>query len=237
MIRGFACAAAFVLLATACLSTTTTTVTVTTSNAPTTTRQVPVSPAPMALTVFRVDNGLLRPEVVHVPRTAAVADAALGALGLGGPRAMIVANGTAEVGLTTKPSQDVEAEIVYTLTQFPSIKRVSVGGRTGLTRDDFVSYVPPILVESPATGADVPGTFHVSGTASVFEATLVVQLVRDGKVLDKQTVTATEGAPGRGSFDATFTATPGQLTISAFAPSAENGAPQHQVDVAVTVKP
>ena len=234
--RGLVCAATFVLLATACGSSKTTTVTVTTSGAPTTTRRIPVSPPPMALTVFHVDNGLLRPEVVHVPSTASVATAALGALDLGGPEAVIVANGTADVAVA-KPTQDEEAEIVYTLTQFASIKRVNVGGRTGLTRDDFASYVPPILVESPAAGADVPGTFHVSGTASVFEATLVVQLVRNGKVLDKQTVTASEGAPGRGSFDATFSATPGPLTVSAFAPSAENGTPQHEVDVAVTVKP
>ena len=236
MMRGLVCAALLVVLATACGRTTTTTVTVTTAAAPTTTGRVPVSPAPMAITVFRVENGLLRPQVEHVPSTGAVATAALGALGLGGPKAIIIANGTADVAIT-KPTQDEEAEIVYTLTQFASIKRVNVGGRTGLTRDDFASYVPPILVESPAAGADVARTFHVSGTASVFEATLVVQLVRDGKVLEKQSVTASEGAPGRGTFDATFTATPGDLTIKAFAPSAEDGSPQHEVDVAVTVKP
>jgi hypothetical protein len=95
--------------------------------------------------------------------------------------------------------------------------------------------VPPILVEAPAAGANVPVTFRVSGTASVFEATLVVQLVRDAKVIDKQTVTAAEGAPGRGAFAATFTTTPGNLTVAAFAPSAEDGSPQHEVDVPVTV--
>lgn len=226
--------AALVALATACGGTKTSTVTVTTSGTPTTTSQVPVSPAPMSVTVFRVDNGLLRPSVEHIPGTQAVATAALGALGLGAR--VTIAGGTATVDLT-KATQDQEAEIVYTLTQFATVKRVDVAGRIGLTRDDFASYVPPILVETPAAGAEVPATFHVSGTASVFEATMVVQLVRNGKVIQKQTVTATEGAPGRGTFDATFTAPPGPLTIAAFAPSAADGSPQHEVDVDVTVKP
>ena len=190
----------------------------------------------MSITVFRVESGLLHPQVAHVPSTAAVATAALEALDIAAPLAVIVSNGTATVALA-KATQDQEAEIVYTLTQFATVKRVDVAGRMGLTRDDFASYVPPILVETPAAGAEVPATFHVSGTASVFEATMVVQLVRDGKVIQKQTVTATQGAPSRGTFDATFSAPPGRLTIAAFAPSAEDGSPQHEVDVEVTVKP
>ena len=201
---------------------------------PTTTHTVPVSPPPLAITVFQVDNGLLRPSVVHVPHTQAVATAALGALDVAAP--VKIDAGTATVDLP-KATQDEQAEIVYTLTQFASVQRVDVGGRTGLTRDDFASYVPPILVESPAADATVAQTFHVSGTASVFEATLVVQVARNGAVLEKQTVTASEGAPGRGTFDATLHATPGPATVQAFAPSAADGTPQHEVDVAVTIKP
>lgn len=197
-----------------------------------TTTQVPVSPKPIAVTVFKVDNGLLRPSVQRVPHTTAVAEAALGALGLGA--GVTISGGTATVALD-HATQDQAAEIVYTLTQFASVQRVDVGGRMGLTRDDFASYVPPIFVEVPAAGADVPGSFHVSGTASVFEATLVVQLVRNGKVIAKQSVTASEGAPGRGTFDTTFQATPGALTVAAFSPSAADGTPQHEVDVPVTI--
>jgi len=201
--------------------------------APPATTGIPVSPSPMALTVFRVDNGLLRPSVGRVPRTTAVATAALGLLGL---RADVsIDAGTAKVALD-HATQDQQAEVVYTLTQFATIRRVDIAGRTGLTRDDFAAYVPPILVETPAAGAVVPPTFHVSGTASVFEATLVVQLVRNRKVIAKRTVTASEGAPGRGTFDTTLTAEPGEVTVAAFAPSAANGTPQHEVDVSVTVK-
>jgi hypothetical protein len=209
-----------------------------TSNAPepvaTTTVVTTVAAKPIALTVFKVDGGLLRPTVELVPATTAVAKAALRALGI--DAGVTISDGTATVALD-HATQDQAAEIVYTLTQFASVKRVDVGGRTGLTRDDFASYVPPIFVESPAAGAEVPGTFHISGTASVFEATLVVQLVRDGKVIVKQSVTASEGAPGRGTFDTTVTATPGAVTVAAFSPSAADGTPQHEVDVPVTILP
>jgi hypothetical protein len=71
----------------------------------------------------------------------------------------------------------------------------------------------------------------------VFEATLVVQLVRNGKVIAKKSVTASEGAPGRGTFDTTFQATSGPLTVAAFSPSAADGTAQHEVDVPVTIRP
>ncbi len=199
----------------------------------TTTATVPVIPK-MAVTVFRIDGGLLRPTVEHVPRTSAVARAALDALGV--PEDVTIAGGTATVDLA-KATNDQVAQIVFTLTQFASVQKVDVAGRTGLTRDDFPGYVGPIFVESPAAGAEVPQTFHVSGTASVFEATLAVQVVRAGKVLSKQTVTASEGAPGRGTFDTTVTASPGAATVQAFAPSAADGSPQHEIDVTVTVTP
>jgi Immunoglobulin-like domain of bacterial spore germination len=221
--------AAVAALAAGCGSTSTAPAPVATTTAPTT-----VAPKPLALTVFKVDKGLLRPSVEHVPSTTAVAAAALRALGV--EAGVTISDGTATVSLD-QATQDQAAEIVYTLTQFASVKRVDVGGRTGLTRDDFAGYVPPIFVESPAAGAEVPGTFHVSGTASVFEATLVVQLVRDGKVILKQSVTASEGAPGRGTFDTTVHATAGAVTVAAFSPSAADGTPQHEVDVPVTIQP
>jgi hypothetical protein len=197
---------------------------------------VVTNPAPpTALTVFRVEDGKLHAEVVSVPHTTAVASAALQALGLAAP--VTIAGGTARVKLDNA-SPDQTAEIVYTLTRFPSVERVDVAGRTGLTRTDVASYVPPILIESPGAGAKVPRAIQVSGTASVFEATLVVELVVDGKVVAKHTVTASEGAPARGSFETTLQApAAGPATVSAFSPSAEDGLPQHQVDVPVVVTP
>jgi hypothetical protein len=232
MINRLALLCAFAALVASCGSTTTTTVTVTTKPAPTTTSTV--SPSPMTVTVYKVAAGSIFPSLVRVPRTQAVARAALGALGYGAD--LSVAGGTATVDLP-KATQDEQAEIVYTLTQYPSIQRVDVGGRSGLTRDDFASYLSPIFVATPVPGAHVPTTFHVSGSASVFEATLVVRLLRDGKEQEKHTITASEGAPSRGTFDATFTATPGPLQIQVYSPSAEDGSAQHEVDVEVQVTP
>ena len=70
---------------------------------------------------------------------------------------MTIADGTADVALA-EATPEQTAEIVYTLTQFPSIKRVDVAGRTGLTRADVAPFVPPILVETPAAHATVPTT-------------------------------------------------------------------------------
>ncbi len=178
---------------------------------------------------------MLSPEVTHVPHTAAVASAALMSLGLAAP--VTISDGTARVALA-HADPDRVAEIVFTLTEFPSVQRVDVAGRTGLTRDDFAAYLPTIFVESPASGAEVPRSIKVTGSATVFEATLVIELVRDGIVLEKHTVTASEGAPARGTFETMLQApSSGPATISAFSPSAEDGTSQHQVDVPVTVTP
>ena len=190
----------------------------------------------MPLTVFRIENGTLRAETVQVPQTQAVAGAALTALGID---AQVTINaGTADVSLP-HADPDREAEIVYTLTQFPSVQRVDVAGRTALTRADVVSFAPVILIEHPADGGTVPETFTVSGTASVFEATLVIELRRDGATLSKHTVTASEGAPARGTFSVTVQApSQGPLTVVAYAPSAADGTPQHEQQLVITtVKP
>jgi hypothetical protein len=211
------------------------TTTVTLQVVPPTTPTNPHMPVPpMTLTVFAALGGVLHPIVAHVPQTRAVATAALHSLGLDAP--VTIVNGTATVDLPDATDAQI-ASIVYTLTQFRSIQRVDVAGRHGLTRDDFASYVPPIFVESPAADATVPQTFSVSGTASVVEGTLTVELVRNGKVLSTQTVTASAGAPDRGPFTATLHATPGVVTVETFAPSAADGSHQHEVDVPVTVSP
>jgi hypothetical protein len=189
----------------------------------------------MPLTVFRVTDGTLRAVSVEVPKTQAVAGAALIALGI--DARVTIDAGAASVDLADATPAQV-AEIVYTLTQFPSVQRVDVAGRTALTRADVSSFAPVILVERPAAGGSVPQTFTVSGTASVFEATLVVELRRGGAVLSKHTVTASEGAPARGTFSLTLRApSAGPATLAAYAPSAEDGTPQHEQDIALVVTP
>jgi len=200
-----------------------------TSNTSTTTRQTTTStPAPKThITVFRIVGGILHAQDVAVPKTQAVAGAALQALGI--DAGVTIAGGTATVDLSSAGDDQV-AEIVYTLTQFASVQRVDVAGHTALTRDDEAQFVPPILIESPADGAAVPATFTVRGSASVFEATLVLEVVAGGKTFVHQTVTASEGAPGRGTFSAALhVAATGPVKLVAYAPSAADGSPQHEV--------
>jgi hypothetical protein len=194
-----------------------------------------VASAPMRLTIFPVVDGRLTVRAATVPRTQAVARAALDALGISAP--VEVADGTATVSLDDATPAQI-ASIVYTLTRFSSVQRVGIGSRSGLTRADVASFAPPILVESPTPDASVPPTFTVSGTASVFEATLVVELVRGGKLLQRKTVTASEGAPGRGTFSVELQApSPGAATVEAYSPSAADGSRQHEQDVPVVVTP
>jgi hypothetical protein len=189
----------------------------------------------MSLTVYDVVDGALLARTARVPETRAVAAAALAALGV--DATVTITNGTATVALD-QATPEQTAEIVYTLTQFPTIERVDLAGRTGLTRADVASFVPPILIETPAPHATVTKTISVAGTASVFEATLVVELRQNGRVLVKRTVTASEGAPEQGTFTTTLTSpTDGAMTVAAYSPSAEDGTPQHEQDVPVLVRP
>jgi hypothetical protein len=182
-----------------------------------------------------VRGGRLYADAERVQGTRAVAAASLAALGLSSP--VSIADGTAQVDRTDATPEEV-AEIVYTLTQYPSVQRVDVAGRTGLTRADIAAFVPPILVERPAAGATTGETIHVSGSASVFEATVVLELRRDGALVQKKTVTAAEGAPGRGPFTGTLVAPEaGHYVVAAYSPSAVDGSPQHEQDVPVTVTP
>jgi len=192
-----------------------------------------VSGPPTVLTVFQAEHGTLRARAKQVPQTHAVATAALHALGFA--VAVSIADGTASVQLAVATPAEV-AEIVYTLTQYRSVQRVDVANRTGLTRASVGQFVPPILVESPGSNARVGTTFRVAGSASVFEATLVVELRQAGRVIQKQVATASEGAPGRGTFAVHLTAPDaGDYVVAAYAPSAADGTPQHEQDLPVTV--
>ena len=193
------------------------------------------APTPITVTVFRVHDGHLVAEVARVQGTRAVAAASLTALGL--PSPVSISNGTATVERGDATPEQV-AEIVYTLTQYPSVQRVDVAGKTGLTRADVAQFLPPILIERPAAGAKTGETIAVAGSASVFEATVVLELRQAGKVVQKTVVTAAEGAPGRGPFTGTLVAPDaGHYVVAAYSPSAMDGSPQHEQDVPVTITP
>ena len=126
------------------------------------------------------------------------------------------------------------AQIVYTLTQFPSIHGVEVGVRR-YTRADFEDFTPAILVESPLPEQSVSRPLRVTGTANTFEATFAYELVDSaGKVIAKHFVTATSGSGTRGTFAFTVAypaghSGPGKLVV--YESSAKDGSRIHVIEI------
>jgi Immunoglobulin-like domain of bacterial spore germination/Sporulation and spore germination len=221
------------------------------SSSPTTTATTPGA-GEMTLTAYFVRNGKVAPVDVQVPRTKAVATAALQAL-IDGPPAGFetdlpqgiddfyvgLAGGIADVSLHPAPdlSPTAQAQIVYTLTQFPTVQRVKLYAGP-LTRADFEEETPIILVESPRPGERVSSPLRVTGTANVFEATLQLRLVQNGRKLYEHFVTATSGTGQRGTFASRipFTAS-GPATLEAFEYSAADGSEIHKTTIPVTLAP
>lgn len=112
------------------------------------------------------------------------------------------------------------AEVVFTLTQFPTVEGVNfkldgqpieVLGGEGIiidhpmTRADYEDQSPVILVESPTLGAAVTSPLRVTGTANVFEAVFRVEIVdAAGLEIVDEMVQATSGTGTRGTFDVTL---------------------------------
>ncbi len=213
----------------------------TTTSAPTTT----TSPETTSLLIYLVDpdDGKLSVADRSVPKTQAVARAALEALAeandsqvpAGLSVAIAIANGEASVsGAELSPA--AEAQVVYTLTQFPSVTSVN-----GKTRPDVEDFVPAILVEHPTPGATVSSPLRVTGNANTFEATFQYELRdADGKVLAKHFVTATSGTGMRGTFDFSVRFTVGDAQDGAlvvYENSAENGAVIHKRTIPLRLAP
>src|SRR4029453_17371620 len=135
-----------------------------------------------------------------------------------------IQDGEADLGDLTHVSQLAEAQIVYTLSQFPTVRKVRIGDE-GLDTSDLEDVTPVILIESPLPGETVTSPITVTGTSNTFEATMRVEIRRGSQVLTGETVTATAGSGQRGTFSATLdvNAPPGPITLAAFEPSAENG--------------
>jgi germination protein M len=217
-----------------------------------------------------------------VPGTKAVATAAMNAL-LAGPttgengRAISTAvpDGSQLLGLTIKDgvatvdlSSEFESgggsasvltrlgQVVYTLTQFPSVKSVlfqiegktvTVFGSEGVTLDgpvgraDYVQLLPAIWVDRPAYGASIGNPAHVTGSADVFEATFRISIIDgSGKVVADQQVMATCGSGCRGTFDVTiaYNVSKAQYgTLHAYEPSAKDGSPVNVRDYRVWLTP
>lgn len=104
--------------------------------------------------------------------------------------------------------------------------RVDTSG--SIKRAASIDTIAPIWVVEPAHGARVRRTFTVTGTAAVFEATVSWAVTRPGSTaqIAHGFVTASEGAPGRGTFTinvALPAGTTGDVVFTAWEDSAEDG--------------
>ena len=144
-------------------------------------------------------------------------------------------DGTATLETDGQLSDEARAQIVYTLTQFPSVEAVEVDD-VSYTRADFEDQTPPVLVESPLPFEDVTSPVRATGTANTFEANFNYELTdTDGLIVDEDFGTATSGTGTRGTFD--FTTKPftvpfdGIGALIVFEPSAKDGSRMNVVEI------
>jgi hypothetical protein len=170
-------------------------------------------------------------------------------------REMDIQDGTATIALSGDYPDDSDvqqtfayAQIVYTATQFDSVKDVvlewesptSGGVASGPEgRDRYHDLLPPIVVESPADGSEIGPSFTLSGIANVFEANVSWRVEdMEGNTLQEGFVTATCGSGCWGTFEDDIrlddlpTKLPGDgLLLTVFQASAEDGSPMNVVTV------
>ena len=212
-----------------------------------------------ALRAYFLRDGKVWPVRRDVAETEAVAGAALAEL-LKGPTDqegadleatsaipagtevddLSIDGGVATVDLSGQLTDEGLAQVVYTLTQFPTVHSVLSGGQK-LTRADFEDLTPAVLVESPLAFDEAASPLRVTGTANTFEATFSYELTdTDGKIVDENFVTATSGTGTRGTFDFTTDAFTvpfdGVGSLVVFERSAENGDRIHVVEIPLRMK-
>jgi hypothetical protein len=252
---------------------------------PTTTapEQTGTQPSKLSLEVwFSRDNGLVAVRRQHAP-TQLVATASMKAL-LDGPTAeeraagltsavptgtrllgIGIRDGLATVDLTSEyqsgggalSMQTRLGQVVYTLTQFPTVQKVrfrldgspvNVFSSEGIVldhpvgRSDYAELLPAIVVDKPAADDRVSSPVTVSGTANVFEANVTVEILNaKGDVVGKTFTTASCGTGCRGNYSVpvTFKVAKEQrgTVVVHDDDAAGTGAPPHSVRVPVTLAP
>jgi len=225
----------------------------------------------------------LVPYLFTVPKTEAIATAAMNAL-LKGSAAqrdgfqpissaippgtkllgLTIANGVATVDLSgefaagggSSSSQFRLAQVVYTLTQFPSVDTVlfkvdgsvvTVFGSEGIVLDGpvgrsrFYDQLPTIFVDRPASGAALGNPGRVAGSAQgLFEATFRITLL-DGAgktVADQQAMAACFCESGTFDVTVAYTVPKAQWgTLRVWDGSAKDGTPENVREYPVWLTP
>ncbi|MEH1166863.1 Gmad2 immunoglobulin-like domain-containing protein [Micromonospora sp. CPCC 205539] len=134
-----------------------------------------------------------------------------------------------------------EAQVVWTLTQFPTVRQVRFAGGAPVDRADYADLLPPIVVAGPSVGARVTSPLTVTGTADVFEATVSVRVL-DGTGREVATGfgTASCGSGCRGAYRVVVgwrTAREQRGTVEVYEVSARDGSRINTVAVPVLLSP
>jgi germination protein M len=230
------------------------------------------------------DNAGLVPVLREVPETQAIGAAALNAL-LAGPNATelgarpamftAIPEGTRLLGLrieggiaTVNLSREFEsgggsasvigrlAQVVYTVTQFPTVQGVrfeldgepvEVFSGEGVVlsepvgRDDYYDQLPTIFVNRPAWGGVLANPARVAGIANTFEATFHVRIADgSGRALAEGPVMATCGTGCWGTFDTLVpynVASAGWGTLQVYELSAADGSIINMTEYPVWLTP
>ncbi|MFY1614938.1 Gmad2 immunoglobulin-like domain-containing protein [Micromonospora sp. WMMD736] len=134
-----------------------------------------------------------------------------------------------------------EAQVVWTLTQFPTVRRVRFSGGAPVGRADYPGLLAPIVVTGPSVGERVTAPRAVTGTADVFEATVSVRVLDDaGRQVATAFGTASCGSGCRGDYRVvvTWRTTRQQHgTIEVYEVSARDGTRLNTVAVPVLLAP
>ncbi len=146
------------------------------------------------------------------------------------------------------------AQVVFTLTQFDEISsvRFQVDGQPinaldsdgatvfrPVTREDYASITPIILVESPGVWERLTSPLHLTGSANTFEANVQYRLTdARGTTVIAGFFSATSGSGTRGTFDEeiAFEVTrQGRATLVLFEQSAVDGSDINVVAIPIEI--
>jgi Immunoglobulin-like domain of bacterial spore germination/Sporulation and spore germination len=139
-----------------------------------------------------------------------------------------------------------QAQVVYTLTQFPTVSRVGFrnsGTPTGAPagRADYADLLPAIIVTSPVIGELVTSPVTITGTANVFEATVSIGIIdARGVEIANTFTTATCGTGCRGAYTASVgyeLDSPQRGTVQMYEVSAKDGSRVNVVNIPVLLAP
>jgi len=216
------------------------------------------TPAGRAVPVYALGPTAAGPRLYREFRASAAADPVEGAVAglavapsdpdyrspwLGLPAQVSRSGTTATVTFDRAPAlagataQLAAQQVVYTVTAAdPRVRAVRVvapglPAAAATARAAASGVLAPVWLLDPVDGGTAGSWLTVSGTASVVEATVGVEVRRGGEVLARATATASAGAPGRGEWTATLSVPPGSYVVAAFERSAKDGA-----EVAVDTK-